>query len=349
MNEQIKILIISDVDLLTSNKITEKYICNKNIKIIYDICLICGPFIHSNILNKEDESLAIGLMSSILAQFENIVCRVIYLSNDNDPISSLFEQLNLTPNSINIYSRSLPLINSLYISGYTEKDNLLINSSYNNFNSSLSQSSNLKKSHNNNEQLEEENEEDSDDDESLPDLDMIDSDDENNNDEILKNNYELQTSTSSKIITELLTKAPEYSYPNDPSSANGIFMLNYKYLHTLNHFLFFQYDLLHSVNIKLLIIPTPSIHSQSSSSQSLNSPSYDEQQSNNSSSSSSSSSHLNNEEKKNEIILPKQFRGITIVSPASLRLTGGYSVVTLTKILNSWEVEEVKECNVNSI
>jgi hypothetical protein len=272
-----KLLIVSDVDLLSAGRISEKYVCgdSREDKVFYDACIICGPFAHRSIESKEDESTAIADMASIIAQFENIVCRVIYLSSDSDPTRSLSEQLCLTPNSVNIHARSLPLIDGLYLSGFTEKDSML----------SVYSSGE-------------------------------DSDDETDG-------YEIQTSTSAKIIEEVLTNAPAYAFPNSTSSfpPNGIFLLNYKYSHTLNHFLFFQNDLLQSVRIKLAIIPIPSPSQASSTNE--------------------------NSKKSEALVLPRQLRGLTIVSPPSLRLQGGYSVVTLTQAADRWEVSEVIDCNLS--
>lgn len=267
---------VSDVDLISAGKISERYVCSesRDDKIFYDACIICGPFIHRSMESKEEEATALADMASIIAQFENIVCRAIYLASDNDPIRSLSEQLNLTPNSVNIHARSLPLLDGLYLSGFTEKDSML----------SVYSSGE-------------------------------DSDDETDG-------YEIQTSKSAEIIREVLTNAPAYAFPDSTSSfpPNGIFLLNYKYTHTLNHFLFFQNDLLQSVRIKLAIIPTPSPSPTSSTGESSQS---------------------------EPLVLPKQFRGITIVSPPSLRLQGGYSVVTLTQLADRWEVVEVVDRNLS--
>jgi hypothetical protein len=274
-----KLLIVADVDSLSAGMISEKYVCgdNREEKAFYDACIICGPFIHHSIDSKEDESTAIADMASIIAQFENIVCRVIYLSSDSDPTRSLSEQLSLTPNSVNIHARSLPLLDGLYLSGFTEKDSML----------SVYSSGE-------------------------------DSDDETDG-------YEIQTSTSAKIIQEVLTNAPAYAFPEATSSfpPNGIFLLNYKYSHTLNNFLFFQNDLLQSVRVKLAIIPVPQPSPQTSSS-------------------------TNESPKTDVIVLPRQLRGLTIVSPPSLRLQGGYSVVTLTQFADRWEVSEVLDCNLEA-
>lgn len=303
MGESIKLLIVSDVDLLSASKISEKYVCGTT-RTFYDACIICGPFIHHPLHTKEDESVAIGDMASIIAQFENIICRVIYLSSNNEPITTLSQQLCLTPNSVNIYARSLPLLSNLYISGYTEKDNILTLYSSN---------------------------DDSDDEQPQHRYG------ENENDEEIDeefNSYEVQTSISAKIIDEILTNAPAYAYPNhSPSNPpNGIFILNYKYLHTLNHFLFFQNDLLQSSKIKLAIILSPPISSSSSSSSPPSSSFSDTQQDNN--------------QKDSSIKLPTQLRGLTIVSPPSLRLTSKYNVVILNKINENWEVMEVIDCSI---
>lgn len=261
MNE-LKILIVYDIDIQSSNKISEKYVCNNN-NLIFDCCILIGSFNNFNIKIKEEETLLLGNISSIIAQFENIICRVIYLCSYNDPITAISSQLCLTPNSININSRSLPLIDGLYIAGYTENENVL----------------------------------------------SVYSSNEDSDDETM--GFEVQTSTSVKIINEVLVNAPSYAYPNIPTSLlSGIFLLNYKYVHTLNHFLFFQSELLQSSNVKLAIIPTASTTTTTTEGE---------------------------ENEKSNIKLPRQLRGLTIVSPPSLRLTGGYSIVTYRKVNNNFD------------
>jgi hypothetical protein len=65
--------------------------------------------------------------------------------------------------------------------------------------------------------------------------------------------YEIQTSTIIKAINEVLSNELIISSPQK----NGIFILNYKYLHTLNHFLFFSQDIIESLS--LIIIPTKNV------------------------------------------------------------------------------------------
>jgi hypothetical protein len=279
--QSLRLLIVHDVDLASAGKISEKYVCGES-RVMYDACLICGSFIHRSVTSTEEEAIAIADMASIIAQFENIVCRVVYLAGDHDPIRTLSEQLCLTPNSVNIHARSLPLLNGLYLSGYTEKDSVL----------SIYSSG-------------DENED-------------MDSDDEAG-----EGQYEIQTSSSVKIIDEILTNAPAYAYPDHqtlPFPPQGIFVLNYKYPHTLNHFLFFQTDVLQSARIKLAVIPSPVQEEEEGETR-----------------------VGGDERKRNEVILPRHLRGLTIVSPQSLRLRGGYSVVTLSMLEEGqgWEVSEV--------
>jgi hypothetical protein len=269
---QVQILVVHDIDLISAAKISEKYVCGES-RVMFDACIICGPFTHRSITSPEDEAIAIGDMASIIAQFENIVCRVVYIAGDNDPIRTLSDQLCLTPNSVNIHARSLPLINGLYLSGFTEKDSV---------------------------------------------LSVYSSGDDDSDDET--DGYEIQTSSSVKIIDEVLTNAPAYAYPDhtSPFPPQGIFVLNYKYPHTLNHFLFFQTDVLQSARIKLAVIPSPTSSEEEEEGQ--------------------------DERRRNEVILPRHLRGLTIVSPQSLRLRGGYSVVTLAMVGGEgqgWEVTEV--------
>ena len=57
-------------------------------------------------------------MALTIAQVENIVCRVCYLATAEDPHTCREKQLHLTPNSVNIYGRSMLLADTLAIGGY---------------------------------------------------------------------------------------------------------------------------------------------------------------------------------------------------------------------------------------
>ena len=59
-------------------------------------------------------------IAAIIAQLETVVCRVGYLASDRDPTEVLTEQLHLTPNSVNIHARCLPLARGLYVCGFAE-------------------------------------------------------------------------------------------------------------------------------------------------------------------------------------------------------------------------------------
>jgi hypothetical protein len=260
-----RFLIVSDVDSECAAKLSEKFVSGylDGVKPEFEAVILMGPFgANSSITTAEEEAIAEGEMASIIAQFENIVCRVIYLPTDSDPIRTVTDQLHLTPNSVNINARSLPLIDGLYVCGFAEMQSNLGDASI---------------------------EEDSD-------------------DEPVEN-LQIQTSSSARIITDVMSKAPSYSYPNGDIKTTGIFMFNYKYVHTLNHFLFFQSELIHDASIKLAIVPVPLDH------------------------------------EKNSLELPKSYKGLRIVSPKSLRRQGGYSVVEVVRDDSDggWAVTDVSE------
>ena len=104
----------------------------------------------------------------------------------------------------------IPLCNGLFIAGFTEKDETVVNT---------------------------------------PVQDMP-------NDELEE--YEIQTSSSISIIHEMLTsisssiESAEHKSSTLPST---IFLLNYKYPHTLNHFLFHSTRLLKEAAVSFCIIP----------------------------------------------------------------------------------------------
>jgi hypothetical protein len=104
-------------------KLTEKLVPQQP---YVDAIVACGPFICSRDINygskEEEDASKIADIGSIIAQLENIVCRVIYLPSQQDPNSIITEENHLTPNSVTLHGRKLMLMNNLYISGYSEPD-----------------------------------------------------------------------------------------------------------------------------------------------------------------------------------------------------------------------------------
>mmetsp|Transcript_26191 Transcript_26191/g.26436 ORF Transcript_26191/g.26436 Transcript_26191/m.26436 type:complete len:324 (-) Transcript_26191:12-983(-) len=118
----LRLLIVNDVDIISANRLAEYFVPKPP---QFDCCIVCGPFIHSDIVSREDEAVAEGDMASTIAQLENIVCRVVYLPSDKDPVTSLADQLHLTPNSVCIHARMMLLSDGLFIAGYAEKSETL--------------------------------------------------------------------------------------------------------------------------------------------------------------------------------------------------------------------------------
>ena len=116
-SNSLKILVIADVDIVSSSLLTEKYV---NEAPTFDMILLCGPFTHRECSTPEEIALVQGDISALVAQLENIVCRVCYLGSEMDPTAALTEQLHLTPNSINIHARRLPVCDGLYLMGFAE-------------------------------------------------------------------------------------------------------------------------------------------------------------------------------------------------------------------------------------
>lgn len=119
-----RFLFCKDVDSQSVSRLTEKYVPNDP---IFDAIVVLGPFIHEAMTTREEIAVGEGDMSSLIAQFENIVCRVVYLPSETDPTNSLLHQLHLTPNSVNIHARELHLATGLRILGFTEKSSGLEN------------------------------------------------------------------------------------------------------------------------------------------------------------------------------------------------------------------------------
>jgi hypothetical protein len=211
-----------------------------------------------------------GDIASIIAQFENVVCRVIYLPTEKDPHNTLVDQMYLTPNSVGIHGRKLQLASNLSIYGFAELSGDISNVNVN----SLS----------------------------------TDDNNSNNEDEDYSDSVEVKSALSVSIINEIITAIPdESSPPQGPSlKETGIFMLNYKFAHTLNHFLFHLSDNLERAGIDMVVITSENLDETSSR-------------------------------------LPATFGSLHIVAPKSLRLGRFFSVVEMVHNADSnrWKVESV--------
>ncbi|KAJ1418557.1 hypothetical protein B484DRAFT_453656 [Ochromonadaceae sp. CCMP2298] len=246
-----RLLVCRDVDGPSSARIAEHFVPNEP---MFDAILLAGPLLHQDVENKEDKAVAEGDISSIFAQLENIVCRVLYLPSEYDPSDILAEQLHLTPNSVNIHGRQIALTDTLHLMGFSEKGEKIARLAY-----------------------------------SQDDRDRsAESDDE-------MENVQLSSANSISIITEMLTNSAA-NQPSAPTStpttplSSGIFMLNYRYSHTLNQLLFHMGESLDSAGVRLCVLCSDS-------------PETDR--------------------------LPAKFGNYHIAAPKSLRETGGYTVVDI--------------------
>jgi hypothetical protein len=236
----INVLVCYDVDTASVLSLAERFVSGPS-STTFDAIVVVGPFIHTDVYSKEDLATAEGDMASILAQLENISCRVIYLPAASDPPSSLVEQLHLTPNSVNIFARRLTLREGLFITGHTEVGTDLEGGPV------------------------------------PPHMDRTDeSDDELENVEVknstssmaiireilLAGDEQQQLEMKEAIATTASTASSSSSSSTSTSSSSsssdpfaGIFVLNYLHVHTLNYFLFHMEDDLKASGITVCIIP----------------------------------------------------------------------------------------------
>ena len=79
--KKLRILVLCDVDCNSASKLAEYFIPKPP---QFDCCVVCGPFTQTEIENRELEAKAEGDVASVIAQLENIVCRVIYVPSDRE-------------------------------------------------------------------------------------------------------------------------------------------------------------------------------------------------------------------------------------------------------------------------
>ncbi len=206
-----RILLCRDIDSTSSTLMAEKFVPQSP---IFDAVILCGPFIHEPCVSDEARSIAEGDIASLIAQFENIVCRVIYLPSSTDPASCLIDQLHLTPNSVALHARQLNLAKDLFIMGFTENDD-------------LNSASPIPKS--------------------------VDRSDES--DEELEG-VTVNSGTSSSMIEDMVLSVGSTEACSDRPT--GIFALNYRNSHTLNHMLFNMPMALSASCIELCIVSSDS-------------------------------------------------------------------------------------------
>lgn len=211
-------------------------------------------------------SIYSGDIASIIAQFENVVCRVIYLPTEKDPPNTLADQMYLTPNSVGIHGRKLRLAPTLSIYGFAERSGDISNSN------TLAEDENNSR----NEEVEDYND-----------------------------SVEFKSALSVSIINEIITAIPDETSSPQTQKETGIFMLNYKFAHTLNQFLFHLSDNLEKAGIDLVVITSDNLDETSR--------------------------------------LPATFGSLHIVAPKSLRLGRFFSVVEMVyqTDTNRWKVDSV--------
>lgn len=291
-----KFLVCSNIDGPSSGRIAEKFV---PINHKFDLCILIGPFAHDKIDNIENNAIINGDISSMIAQFENIVCRVIYLPIESDPLNILTEQIHLTPNSLNIHGRFLNLTSNLSIMGLSEKGE---NITHGKIDSSVDRSVES--------------------DDELDHIDIIKGESIKIMNEMINNCIELcnnSSNSNSSYISDgdgkqkgsdnkgmKLKMSGENTIDNNMMS--NIFILNYHYSHTLNHFLFHMTSQLEEANIHLAIITSVQATSSQSTTNS-NQPLIP----------------ITNELDR----LPSKFGNLNILVPKSLRRHGYYSIVDI--------------------
>jgi hypothetical protein len=254
--KSLRFLVISDVDIPSAHLLAEKFVPDMP---QFDCILCLGPFDptneaspvshhhHHNITphhgsksagasthsssssssstTKENAAIVLSEMSSILASLENIVCRVVYLTTEEDSPSALMEQLHLTPNSVNIYARRMTLMSGLFVSGYTEiSDNLMSSDSdHDHAEDAGSFSSVGSRTF------------------GAAELDI---------DDILEVGSEKM-----KAAVDLMVEHSSEARAGILNSNRGVFMLNYAHAHTLNQFIFHKRELLKKSGVTMCIVP----------------------------------------------------------------------------------------------
>lgn len=128
--DELEILLCQDADLQSAVQLSEQLTRGGK---RYDLVVLCGPFtaeLDRIPHGSEEEAVRVADISSIIAQFENVVCRVVYLPSDHEPAKVRSDkQLHLTPNSININRSLLPLCDNLFVTGFLEEETMLDESS----------------------------------------------------------------------------------------------------------------------------------------------------------------------------------------------------------------------------
>jgi hypothetical protein len=111
-----------------------------------------------------------------------------------------------------------------------------------------------------------------------------------------------RATATSIIAAETASIVPSISMESEES---GIFILNYKYSHTINHFLFHMPECLNSAGVSICIIPLPSCTVGEA------------------------------------LRLSSSFGNLSIVVPPSLKNEGRYCVATLILVDGKWAIDSI--------
>jgi len=281
---RLRFLMIGDVDLAGGSACAE-YFIPQNPR--FDAVLCCGPFVHRELHTNEDVAVAQGDIASIISQLEGIVCRVLYLASELDPTATLTEQRHFTPNSINIHARRLLLVDNLYALGFTETSGNLSAPSGIAVAHAETSADRSEESDDELDGIEVQN--------GVTSIAIIeellsgaatrqfpeDAIDVANGPantategcggqsageeieaatvkgaEAASSSLPASSSSSSSSSTTTASTTTSSSTPHNPGT--GIFVLNYKYAHTLNHFLFHMSEQVQRANLRLCVIPPTS-------------------------------------------------------------------------------------------
>lgn len=223
-----RFLVCSDVDGASATKLTEQLIyANPE----FDAIILSGPFTHTEITTPEQLAVQGGDIASIIAQFENLVCRVIYLPSEKDPVAIRNEQLHLTPNSLNIHGRQVYLARNLRILGFSEKNEELSPSKV---------PANVDRSQES--------------DDELDNVGVAAGQSASIIKEMLQNSVGGEAGTSVNETEAGATLKLPSTASTPMADSTGIFVLNYRYSHTLNQLLFHMGAELDQAKVALCVI-----------------------------------------------------------------------------------------------
>ena len=249
--KHLRLLILSDIDVDSSSKVAEQFI---PYDLRFDFILVCGPFCSD--LGKaaetpEDLAAVLGEAGSTLASLENIVCRIAYVGAPGDPEGMVSgEYRNLTPNSVNLHNRVLKITSEVFIMGCSEGPGLLSSGLPYDFDRSPESDDEMegvevkKGSHA---------------------VEMIENlllasrsySDEGDENTLSGMGYADAAPRLDDTVDSAGLRGTPISTGSSPGTFNkfGIFVLNYRFAHTLNHVLFHMPEALKDAGINICIIP----------------------------------------------------------------------------------------------